>query len=143
MPDIKNNLTRQHQSLKPEFVDNLEQIMKECVDACDIVSRMPAVKALINSTTTFDMVIVEVFGSECFLPLGKRFDAPVVGFLSSVPLPWVNEQLGIPEGTSYIPSYMMGYGQHMTLLERLVNTMSVIVAKLLHRYKSQIPSQVS
>lgn len=143
IPEIKNNLTREHQSLKPEFMHNLEQILKECVHACDIVSRMPAVKALINSTATFDMVIVEVFGSECFLPLGKRFNAPVVGFLSSVPLPWVNEQLGNPEGTAYIPSYMMGFGQHMTLWERFANTMSVIVAKLLHRYKSQIPSQVS
>lgn len=100
-------------------------------------------RALVNSTATFDMVIVEVFGSECFLPLGKRFNAPVVGFLSSVPLPWLNDQLGNPEGTSYIPSYVMGCGQHMTLYERLANTISVIVAKLLYRYKSQIPSQVS
>ncbi|XP_028178354.1 UDP-glycosyltransferase UGT5-like [Ostrinia nubilalis] len=141
IPDIYNNLTEQHYSLKPDFVHNLEQIMAECVHACDMVSRMPAVKALLNSTVTYDLVIVEVFGTECFLPLGERFKAPVVGLLSSVPLPWFNEQLGNPEATAYVPAYMTGFGQHMNLIERLSNTISVLWAKILYRYKSQIPSQ--
>lgn len=117
--------------------------MKECVNACNIVSQNPAVKALVNSSANYDLVIVEVFGSDCFLPLGYKFKAPVVGFLSSVPLPWVNEQLGNPDSTAYIPSYMMGYGQRMTLWERFTNTFAVIFAKILYRYESQIPSQVS
>nr|AEW43142.1 UDP-glycosyltransferase UGT47A2 [Helicoverpa armigera] len=141
IPEITNNLTVQHDSIKPDFIRNLEQIMKECVDACSTVAKVPAVKALLNSTETFDLVIVEVFGSDCFLPLGKKYEAPVVGLLSSVPLPWVNEQLGNPEATSYVPSYMVGYGQRMTLWERFSNTMAVIIAKVLYRYKSQIPSQ--
>ncbi|KAJ2944776.1 hypothetical protein O0L34_g1665 [Tuta absoluta] len=142
IPEITNNLTRQNQSLKPSFVVNLENIMKECLQACETVSRLPAVKALLNSTIAFDLVIVEVFGSECFLPLGERFQAPVVGLLSSVPLPWVNEQLGNPEATSYVPAYMMGFGQRMNLWERFANTISVLWAKMLYKYKSQIPSQV-
>lgn len=143
IPEITNNLTKRHdQWLKPDFIRNLEEIMKECVHACETVSRLPAVKALLNSSITFDMVIVEVFGSECFLPLGQRFKAPVVGLLSSVPLPWVNEQLGNPEVTSYVPAYMMGYGQRMNLWERFSNTIAVIWTKILYKHKSQIPSQV-
>ncbi|XP_072930001.1 UDP-glycosyltransferase UGT5-like [Epargyreus clarus] len=142
IPEIVNNLTSQQNSFKPAFVRNLETIMKECVHSCDVVSRTPAVKALINSTRTFDLVIVEVFGTECFLPLGERFQAPVVGLLSSVPLPWVNDQLGNPDGTTYIPSYMVGYGQRMNLWERFTNTFAVILAKFLYKYKSQVPSQV-
>ncbi|XP_026314878.1 UDP-glucuronosyltransferase 1-1-like [Hyposmocoma kahamanoa] len=142
IPEITNNLTKRHyHSLKPDFVRNLEEIMKECVHACETVSRLPSVKALLNSSVTFDMVIVEVFGSECFLPLGQRFKAPVVGLLSSVPLPWVNEQLGNPEATSYVPAYMMGYGQRMNLWERFSNTIAVIWSKILYKYMSQIPSQ--
>lgn len=117
--------------------------MKECVYACEVVSQIPAVKDLVNSAAKFDLVIVEVFGSDCFLPLGRRFRAPVVGFLSSVPLPWVNDQLGNPETTSYIPSYMMGFGQRMTLWERIANTLAVISAKIMYKYKSQYPSQVN
>ena len=117
--------------------------MQECVDACENVAKVPAVKALFNSMETFDLVIVEVFGSDCFLPLGKKYGAPVVGFLSSVPLPWVNDQLGNPDATAYVPSYMVGFGQRMSLWERFANTMAVITAKVLYRYKSQIPSQVS
>lgn len=143
IPDIYNNLTTEHYSLKPDFVHNLEQIMAECVHACDTVSRMAPVKALLNSTVTYDLVIVEVFGTECFLPLGERFQAPVVGLLSSVPLPWFNGQLGNPEATAYVPAYMTPFGQHMTLIERFANTISVLWAKILYRYKSQIPSQVS
>ncbi|XP_023939995.2 UDP-glucosyltransferase 2-like [Bicyclus anynana] len=142
IPELTNNLTSQQFSLKPDSIRNLEQIMLECVHSCDIVSQNPAVRALVNSSKTFDLVIVEVFGSECFLPFGKRFKAPVVGLLSSVPLPWVNEQLGNPEGTAYIPAYMMEYGQRMSLWERLINTAAVAWAKILYRYKSQIPSQV-
>ncbi|XP_075982852.1 UDP-glucosyltransferase 2-like [Anticarsia gemmatalis] len=142
-PEIKNNLNSiKHNTFKPHFVRNLEQIMKECVDSCDIVSQVPEVKALFNSTQTFDLIIVEVFGSDCFLPLGVKYGAPVVGLLSSVPLPWVNEQLGNPEATTYVPSYMVGYGQRMSLWERFSNTMAVIIAKVLYKYKSQIPSQV-
>ncbi|XP_030034070.2 UDP-glucosyltransferase 2 [Manduca sexta] len=141
IPEITNNLSRQQHSLKPDFIRNLEQIMKECIHACEMVSHLPAVKKLFNSTATFDLVIVEVFGSDCFLPAGRKFNAPVIGFLSSVPLPWVNEQLGNPEGTAYIPSYMVGYGQHMSLWERFFNTFAVITAKMLYVYKSQIPSQ--
>lgn len=141
-PEIVNNLTMQHDSIKPDFIRNLEQIMQECVDACEIVAKVPAVKALFNSTESFDLVIVEVFGSDCFLPLGKKYGAPVVGFLSSVPLPWVNDQLGNPDATAYVPSYMVGYGQRMSLWERFANTMAVVIAKVLYRHKSQIPSQV-
>ncbi|GBP61186.1 Dihydrodiol dehydrogenase 3 [Eumeta japonica] len=141
IPEITNNLTKQQRTLKPDFMHNLEQIIDECVHACDVVSKVPAVRALFNSSMVFDLVIVEVFGSECFLPLGRRFDAPVVGLLSSVPLPWVNEQLGNPEATAYVPAYMMGYGQRMTLWERFANTMSVLIAKIIYRYNSQIPSQ--
>lgn len=117
--------------------------MKECVHACETVSQLPAVKALVNSTLSFDLVIVEVFGSECFLPFGRRFQAPIVGVLSSVPLPWVNEQLGNPEATSYVPAYMMSYGQQMSLWERMMNTLAVLWSKLLYQYKSQMPSQVT
>nr|QBK47179.1 UDP-glycosyltransferase UGT47A7 [Chilo suppressalis] len=141
IPDITNNLTKQHYSWKPDIVRNLESIMTECVHACDVVSKIPAVKALVNSTAAFDLVIVEIFGSECFLPLGQRFQAPVVGLLSSVPLPWLNEQLGNPDATAYVPAYMTGFGQHMTLWERFSNTLSVIGAKILYKYKSQLPSQ--
>ncbi|KPJ18103.1 Ecdysteroid UDP-glucosyltransferase [Papilio machaon] len=142
IPEITNNLTRQHNTLKPHFIRNLEQIMKECVHACETVSQLPAVKALVNSTLSFDLVIVEVFGSECFLPFGRRFQAPIVGVLSSVPLPWVNEQLGNPEATAYVPAYMMSYGQQMSLWERLVNTLAVLWSKFLYQYKSQMPSQL-
>ncbi|XP_052756686.1 UDP-glucosyltransferase 2-like [Galleria mellonella] len=142
IPEITNNLTKQEQSLKPDFVRNLEQIMEECVNACDVVSRIPAVKSLLSSKVTYDMIIVEVFGSECFLPLGQRFQAPVVGLLSSVPLPWVNEQLGNPEATAYVPAYMMSYGQRMNVIERFVNTIAVLWAKILYKHKSQVPSQV-
>ncbi|KAI8425195.1 hypothetical protein MSG28_007019 [Choristoneura fumiferana] len=141
IPEIANNLTREYQSFKPEFIHNLEQIIEECVQTCEIVSRLPAVTALLNSTVTFDLVIVEIFGSECFLPLGQKFQAPVVGLLSSVPLPWVNDQIGNPEATSYIPAYMMGYGQRMNFWERFINTVSVAWAKMLYKQKSQIPSQ--
>ncbi|XP_053614115.1 UDP-glucosyltransferase 2-like [Plodia interpunctella] len=141
IPEITNNLTKQHHSLKPNFMINLENIMKECVDACETVSKLPAIKSLLHSSSSYDLVIVEIFGSECFLPFGQRFQAPIVGLLSSVPLPWLNEQLGNPEATAYVPAYMTPFGQRMNLIERFLNTMSVIWAKILYKYKSQIPSQ--
>lgn len=143
IPEITNNLTRKYDSLKPSFIRNLEQIISECVNACETVVQQDSFKELLNSTASFDLIIVEVFGSDCFLPLGHRFRAPVVGLLSSVPLPWVNDYLGNPETASYIPSYMMGYGQHMSLWERLSNTIAIILAKILYTYKSRIPSQVN
>ncbi|XP_038206836.1 UDP-glucosyltransferase 2-like [Zerene cesonia] len=141
IPEITNNLTKQQPTIKPNFVRNLEQIIKECLHACEVVSQMPGVISLLNSTEKFDLIIIEVFGSECFLPFGKRFDAPVVGLLSSVPLPWVNDQIANPEGPSYIPAYVTGYGQKMNIFERFLNTIAINWAKIIYRYKSQAASQ--
>ncbi|XP_045502581.1 UDP-glucosyltransferase 2-like isoform X2 [Colias croceus] len=141
IPEITNNLTKLQTTIKPDFIRNLEQIIKECLHACEVVSQMPGVISLLNSTEKFDLIIVEVFGSECFLPFGKRFNAPVVGLLSSVPLPWVNDQIANPEGPSYIPAYVTGYGQRMNLLERFFNTIAINWAKIMYRYKSQAASQ--
>ncbi|XP_041969125.1 UDP-glucosyltransferase 2-like [Aricia agestis] len=145
IPEIMNNLTdirNAHKyTLKPAYIRNLESIIRECVHACNVVAQKEAVRRLLETRTKFDLVMVEVFGTDCLLPLGERFDAPVVGLLSSVPLPWVNEQLGNPDGTAYIPAYMMGFGQRMTIWERFANTVAVMWAKFLYKYKSQIPSQ--
>ncbi|CAK1552262.1 unnamed protein product [Leptosia nina] len=142
IPELTNNLTEQQNSFKPAFIRNLDQIIKECLQSCDVVSHMPAVKSLLNSTVHFDLILMEVFGTECFLPFGRRFSAPVVGLLSSVALPWVNDQLANPEGPAYIPSYVTSYGQGMNLWERFFNTFAIVWAKMIYRYKSQVPSQL-
>ncbi|VVD04657.1 unnamed protein product [Leptidea sinapis] len=129
-------------TLKPNFIFNLEALISECIEACQVVSQQANIRALLNTTDTYDLVIIEVFGSDCFLPFGKLFNAPVVGLLSSVPLPWVNDQLGNPEIPSYIPAYVTGFSQSMSLWERFSNTLSIILAKILYHYKSQVPSQV-
>lgn len=43
----------------------------------------PAVRKLyaLNSNEKFDLVLIEMFASPALLPLGKRFDAPIVGKL--------------------------------------------------------------
>ncbi|XP_050667870.1 UDP-glycosyltransferase UGT5-like [Leptidea sinapis] len=140
--DLSNNLTRQRNTLKPNFIFNLEALISECIEACQVVSQQANIRALLNTTDTYDLVIIEVFGSDCFLPFGKLFNAPVVGLLSSVPLPWVNDQLGNPEIPSYIPAYVTGFSQSMSLWERFSNTLSILLAKILYHYKSQVPSQV-
>lgn len=58
------------------------------VDLCNLTLTDPHVKALFNQS--YDLVIVDVFGTESLIGLGQIFHAPVIGFSAYSTARWTN-----------------------------------------------------
>ncbi|XP_043461764.1 UDP-glucosyltransferase 2-like [Leptopilina heterotoma] len=89
---------------------------------CQKALNVPGVQQLIQSDSKFDLIITELFNSDCFLGFVHKFQAPFVALTSHEIVPWANERFGNPDNPSYIPNTLMTYKSKMTFIERTVNT---------------------
>ncbi|KAF2882089.1 hypothetical protein ILUMI_24092 [Ignelater luminosus] len=106
------------------------------IDICEVILNTPAAQELKNSKKKYDLVVTEIFGSDCMVGFGYHFKAPVVGMISSVILPWGGDRIGNPDNPSYIPNYLVPYLSKMSLSERLINTVILLAAKLSYNWVS-------
>lgn len=109
--------------------------------ACETVLSHPSVKKLIRSEEEFDVVINEVFHTDCFLPFAYKFKAISIGLSTSVLMPWANDRLGNPDNPSYIPNLFTSYSDHMNFIERITNALTSVLYKMIYHFFSDSPSQ--
>ncbi|KAF2882091.1 hypothetical protein ILUMI_24094 [Ignelater luminosus] len=107
---------------------------------CRNVLHSPTVRELKNTKKKYDLIIAEIFGTDCFLGFAHLFKIPVIGITSSVAVPWGNDRIVNPDNPSYIPNYLMHSSSRMNLIDRLTNTLSLIGAKLGYEIVSHRPS---
>lgn len=88
-------------------------------DLCNFTLLHPDVQALYGRK--YDLVIVEVFGTESIIGLGQQFDAPVIGFSTFSTSRWTNDLIGNPSPLSYISHPMMDFPDRMNLWHRIYN----------------------
>lgn len=97
---------------------------------CKNVLHSPTVRELKNTKKKYDLIITEIFGTDCFLGFAYLFKIPVIGMTSSVAVPWGNDRIGNPDNPSYIPNYLTYLSSRMDFIGRLTNTLSLLGAKL-------------
>ncbi|VEN49048.1 unnamed protein product [Callosobruchus maculatus] len=78
----------------------------------------------------FDLMIMEMFSTDCFLGLADIFNVPVVGLSSCTLMPWNSDRFANPIDTGYIPNNLLALSDRMSFLERVENT----VVTTLHRF---------
>ncbi|CAG9834818.1 unnamed protein product [Diabrotica balteata] len=81
------------------------------------------VKDLINSNSTFDMVIFEAFGTEAAMGFAKHFNASLVVFNSLPMNEWCSNFIGNVRLPSITPYSITQKTSTMTFYERLINTL--------------------
>ncbi|OAD54384.1 UDP-glucuronosyltransferase 2C1 [Eufriesea mexicana] len=119
----------------------LKGLLNFGVPTCDPVLNHPALKKILQSKEKFDVFIVELFASDCFLGIAHALDIPIViGAISSVNLPWSNDILRNPENPSYVPNWFSDRTDQMDLFERSVNFLDFFFNRLAFRYLSDKPS---
>lgn len=106
--------------------------LQSCTAALDNVQ----VGQLINSTQKFDLVITEIFNSDCALGFAYRFQAPFISLSSHELLPWAHERTGNLDNPSFIPNLYNGFSPVMSLCQRLINFWNVIFVKAYYRCES-------
>lgn len=109
-----------------DFVPTEQQIMN-----CE------PLKELTNSTEKYDAFITETFLQDFFQLFGHRLKIPVITFHSNAPLPWMSNQLGLPENPSYIPHPHEAFPEKMSFVERVHNTLCYLGSLALYHIQSE------
>lgn len=113
----------------------LKSISHLSLPTCESVLEHPELKKLLHSKEKFDMYIMEIFLSDCFIGIGHALKIPiVVGVSSTVSYPWTNDILRNPDIPSYIPnSVLSNFSDEMNFFERATNLMYLFISKLAYR----------
>jgi glucuronosyltransferase len=138
LPAVVNNFTIE-MARAFGYINLFDFLWNSNREMCKTVLEHPKVQTLINSDEKFDLIITEIFGTDCFIGLAHRFKIPFINIISSVILPWGNERIANPDHPAYIPNYFLPYPQHMTLAQRIINTVMVEGLKLGYHYFSELP----
>ncbi|XP_046661716.1 UDP-glucosyltransferase 2-like [Homalodisca vitripennis] len=106
---------------------------------CEQLIRHEKVINLLNET--FDLIIGEIFGSDCLNYIVYKLNAPFISWVVSTSSPWSSYRTGLPDNPSYIPNYFVDYGDEMNFVQRAISTVSLFTMKVLYYYYSELPSQ--
>lgn len=110
-------------------------------NTCETVLSHPSVKKLVRSDEKFDVVVNEVFHTDCFLPFAYKFKAVSIGVSTSVLMPWANDRMGNPDNPSYIPNLFTSYSDQMNFIERIQNALTLVLYRMIYHFFSDSPSQ--
>jgi glucuronosyltransferase len=99
-------------------------------EACDKSFEHPDVQKLIKSDEKFDLLITEMFNTDCFLAFAYKYKIPIIGFSSCVFMPWTPDRVGNPDNPAYIPTQFVTSSDKMNFSERLLNTFWYLFHKL-------------
>jgi glucuronosyltransferase len=138
--------TRFNNSLNVTMLQNVHDallpfvLIDNSLKTCEMVFKHPNIQTLLKSEDKFDLIITEIFVSDCFLGFVHKFKAPHISVMSSVPFPWASDRTGTPDHPAYVPNYFSQYTDKMSLWERLQNTAHLQMLKWVHFYCSELPT---
>ena len=101
----------------------LKFIFELAVTGCEKTLSHPPVLKLINSEEKFDLVVTELFNTDCYVGFAHKFQVPFISISTTTYLPWGHERFANPENPSYIGNILLGYSDRMSFVERLLNTL--------------------
>jgi glucuronosyltransferase len=110
------------------------------VTGCEKTLSHPPVLKLINSKETFDLVITELFNTDCYVGFAYKFQVPFISIITTPLLPWGFERFANPDNPSYIGNIFLGHSDRMSFLERLVNTIYLKKSQWEYHYWFDLPS---
>ncbi|XP_067012380.2 UDP-glucosyltransferase 2 isoform X2 [Anabrus simplex] len=89
---------------------------------CERELKHPNVQKFIeDKESQFDLIILEVFLSECFYGFVHKYKAPLIHISSNTISVMMGDGVGNPHTSSYIPELVMGYNPKMSFLQRFSN----------------------
>nr|XP_049700701.1 uncharacterized protein LOC110384519 [Helicoverpa armigera] len=111
------------------------------VDNCKVLLADDKVQRLIKEKPKFDVIVVEQFNSDCALGIAYKFQAPVVGIMSHILMPYHYERLGVPYNPAYVPFHFLEGGTKPSLYHRVERTIFDFYFRMLNRYYTQRSNQ--
>lgn len=119
---------------------NVNMLASLAVEICENILSFPSVQKLIKSEAKFDLIITELFNTDCMLGFVHKFKAPFIAIGTSVMMPWGNARFGNPDNPSYIPHHFLPHSDRMSFGERLVNAVYQKGVEWAYHFFMDIPS---
>lgn len=99
-------------------------------ETCEKGLSSKAVQDFLKRNDSFDLIITEYFNTDCFLGFAHKYKVPVISLSSCTIMPWMNDRFGNPDNPSYIPNNLMDYSDRLSFLERVENTLVLLLQRL-------------
>lgn len=105
------------------------------VKLCEILFSNKDVKNLyLNKENKFDVILLNIFHSECGFQLAKLFGSPIIGYHATIMSPWVAGKFGLPLNPAVVPDNFLPFSSTMCFIERVENTLVTFAHVLYNRY---------
>ncbi|XP_050524531.1 UDP-glycosyltransferase UGT5-like isoform X1 [Daktulosphaira vitifoliae] len=117
------------------FIREMLVILDDGIDNCEGVMSSGRLNDLMRTKTKYDLVIVEIFNTACFVSAASRFGAPLIGVTSTSFYPWYSDMMGNIINPSYIPVNLLPFTTRMPFVERLINTITLSIIRLMYLFK--------
>ncbi|XP_028128395.1 UDP-glycosyltransferase UGT5 isoform X3 [Diabrotica virgifera virgifera] len=101
---------------------------------CEKFMHSDSIKTFLQGLENYDIILAELFATNCYFGLANVCNAPVIGLSSTDLLPWMYQWYGSPENPSYIPVLFMDYSDKLSFFQRVENTLMLLFSKLVHLY---------
>lgn len=124
-----------------DVLPNVIMLANLAVETCEKILSFPRIQRLITSEEKFDLIIVELFNTDCMLGFVHKFRVPFVAIGTSVMMPWGNERFGNPDNPSYIPHHFLAHTDRMSFSERIANTAYQTSVKWAYHFLMDMPTQ--
>lgn len=106
---------------------------------CELLFTSKEIQELLDANTKFDLVILNIFFSECIYQIVKKFESPIIGYHSTPMVAWAPEKLAAPPNPAIIPNVYMTFGPKMTFFERVENSLATW-GHILYNHCIMVPS---
>ncbi|XP_023247051.1 UDP-glucuronosyltransferase 2A3-like [Copidosoma floridanum] len=135
LPAVVNNITYDY--IQRFDSPNIKFMMEELANkVCELMSTSEFQKLFqrLEKNQPYDVVIMEVFVSNCYLAWGRFLKIPMVGVMTSSLIDWYNEPLGNPLNLAVTPSSWSHLYHPMNFWERLTNAFMYNVIVMQTKY---------
>ncbi|XP_046482544.1 UDP-glucosyltransferase 2-like isoform X2 [Neodiprion pinetum] len=118
---------------------------------CGLISKQlcslfetPQVQNILNTDVKYDLMVTEVFSTNCFLAVAYKLKIPVVGVGSSVMYAWGYDPFYGEANPSFIPSQFGAFTNEMSFIQRVENTIVHFYSKyLFYSYDKTVSEPVA
>ncbi|XP_069681767.1 UDP-glycosyltransferase UGT5-like [Periplaneta americana] len=111
------------------------------MDVCETTLPAAPIQELMKSQEKYDLIITELFNTDCMFGFVHKFKVPFISIATSVLMPWSSERFANPENPSYIPHHFLGHSDRMTFFERMLNVFYQETTKWAYHKYMDIPTQ--
>lgn len=101
---------------------------------CESSLSSAVIKKILKSNLQFDVILTELFNTNCAFAVLKNWSAPLIGLSSCAIMPWTNLQFGNPDNPAYIPNIFLDNANDMSFLQRVENSLMWILANSYNKH---------